>query len=139
MAPALPEPHPLDDRARSFPCIFHAGEFQRQHDVLERVQRRHEVKRLEYEADAVGTHARTPILVELAEVHTVQYDITFRGKIQPGEQREQRRFARPRRSDDGHGFSRGDRETNVGKNSQTALGAANLFADIVCRKNGAIV
>ena len=56
-----------------------------------------------------------------------------------GEQGEQRRLARSRGADDGHGLSRGDREADVGKDGQTALGAANLFADIVCRENGPIV
>ena len=97
------------------------------------------MERLEDETDTFGARECPTVLVELAEVHTVQYDITFRGKIQPGEQCEERRLARPRRPDDRDGFSGRDRETNVGKNSQTALGAANLFADVVCRKNGAIV
>ena len=97
------------------------------------------MERLEHEADTVGTHTRPAIFVELSEVRSVQDDITLRREVEPGKQRQQGRLARARRPDDRDGFSRCDRETHIGKNGQTALGAANLFADIVCRKNGGIV
>ena len=139
MAPALAETHAVDDGAGGAARIAVARQFQRQHDILEGVQRRHEVKRLEHEADAFRTHAGAPVLVELAEVHTVQHDITLGRQVQPGEQRQQRRLARSRRSHDRHRLAGRDRETNAGKNSQTALGTANLFTDIVCRKNGGSV
>ena len=53
------------------------GKFQRQHDVFQRVQRRHEMERLEHEADALGPHAGTAVLVEFAEVrrHTVRVGV----------------------------------------------------------------
>ena len=44
------------------------GQLQRQHDVLERIQRRHEVKRLEHEADALGAHPRAAVLVEFRQI-----------------------------------------------------------------------
>ena len=76
MAPPIGESHLFDNVAGGASGICDAGEFERQHDVFERVQRRHEVKRLEYESDAIGPYLRAAVLVELAQIGAVQYDIT---------------------------------------------------------------
>ena len=62
--PALAETDLLDDAREPPAASVDAGELQRQHDVLERVERRHEVKRLEHEADAVGADLRAAVFVE---------------------------------------------------------------------------
>jgi hypothetical protein len=50
------------------PRVAAPGQLQRQHDVLERGERRDQVERLEYEADPLRAHAGTPVLIELREV-----------------------------------------------------------------------
>ena len=50
--------------------------------------------------------------------------------VQPGEQRQQRRFAGARGADDRDGFSGGDREVDFCQNGQRSFRAANLFGDL---------
>ena len=64
--------------------------------------------------------------------------MTVRGQIQASEQRQQRRFAGARRSDDRNAFASIYAETHVIKNGQTTLWTANLFADVMCCKNGGV-
>ena len=52
-----------------------AGEHQRQRDVLQRGQRRHQVERLEDEADAVAAQLGELLVVERAEVGVADEDV----------------------------------------------------------------
>ena len=91
-----------------------AGEFERQHHVLERVERRHEMEGLEHEADALGAEAGAAVLVEIVEVLTVEFHITGGRQIEARKQREQRGFTGPGRPDDRHGLAGGNAETHIG-------------------------
>ena len=93
---------------------------------------------LEYEADALGTYLCPAILVEVAEIDPVQPDMTRCWQVQTGEQRQQCRLAGTRRPDHGDRIARINAETDVRKYGQTTLRAANLFADLMCRKYGTI-
>ena len=56
--------------------------------------------------------------------------------VEPGEQREQRRFAGARRADDGDRFPAPDREADVIEDGQRSLRAANLLAQTSGFENG---
>ena len=138
MAPAVRQADFADDVLRHAARFVRAGEFERQHDVLERVQRRHQVKRLEHETDAVCSNPGPAVFIELGEIGAVQDDMTLGRQIESGQQREQCRLAGARRPDDGHRLARLYRETDLGKNGQTTFRAANLFADVIRHEDGAI-
>ena len=68
---------------------------ERQHHVLERRERRHEVERLEDETDVAGPHGRTAVLVEPGEIVARQQRAARRRFVEAGEQGKQRRFPGP--------------------------------------------
>ena len=62
-----------------------AGEPHRQHDVLGGGQRRHQVERLEDEADAVAAQLRELAVLEPAEVDVADPDRAAREPVESGE------------------------------------------------------
>ncbi len=62
-----------------------AGEHQRQGDVLQRRQRRHQVERLEDEADPVAAQMGQLLVVERAQVDVADEDVTARQRVEPGD------------------------------------------------------
>ena len=125
----------VDDAQRRVARILTAGELERQHDVFQRVERRHEVKRLKHEADALGADARAPVLVQLAEIRAVEFDISLRWQVEPCQQGQQGRLAGSGRAHDCDRLAGHNAETDVRQNGQTTLRTANLFADGMRRKN----
>ena len=138
MAPAVLEPDLLDDVSGRAARIAGTCELERQHDIFEGIQRRHQVKGLEHETDALRAYLCATVLVEFAEISAVKHDVAVGWQVEPREQRQQCRLPGPGWPDDGNGLTRVNQETDVRKDSQTTLGAANLFADPVRRENGAI-
>ena len=80
-----------------FPCgiarVAPAGELERQHDVFQRRQRGHQVKRLEHEAHAFGTQAGPAVFIERRQVGAREGYASGSRRIEPGQQRQQCRFA----------------------------------------------
>ena len=64
--------------------------------------------------------------------------MTARGQIQACEQSQQGRLASARRPDDRYALTGINTETHIIENGQTTLWTANLFTDVMCRKNGGI-
>jgi hypothetical protein len=62
--------------------ILATGKLQRQHHVLERRERRHQMKRLEDKPDALRPQPRAPVLVKLAEILSGEPDSSRGGCIQ---------------------------------------------------------
>ena len=103
-APAQADAAPASRRGAA--RVRLARQFQRQHDVLERRQRRDQMEGLEHEADALRSQARAAILVELREVLAREQHAPARRHIEAGQQREQRRLAGAGGTDDGDRFAR---------------------------------
>ena len=83
--------------------------------------------------------ALTPHIVRLRPApHTRTPVHRYSLQVEPGEQSEQCRLAGTGRTDDGNGFAGVNAETDLGKNGQTTLRTANLFADVMGRQDGAI-
>ena len=93
------------------------------------------MKRLKNESDAFGANAGTAVFIELTEIAAIQYDMPFCRQIESRKQRKQRRFARAGRAHNGNRLSRANGKTNLGKNGQMALGAANLLTDSMRLEN----
>jgi hypothetical protein len=102
MAGAVFEPHPVE----SFPCriarVAAARELQRQHHVLERCQRGHQVERLEHEAHALGAQARAAIFVQRGQVGAREGNASGSRRIEAGQERQKSRFSGPRSANDGN-------------------------------------
>jgi hypothetical protein len=72
-----------------------ARELQRQHHVFERGQRGHQVEGLEHEAHAFGAQRARAVLVERRQVGAREGYASGSRRIEPGQQRQQRRFPAP--------------------------------------------
>ena len=78
-----------------------AGESGREGDVLGRRERRHEVERLEDEADPIAAQLGELLVVELGDVGVADQHGARREVVEPGDAVHQRRLARARRAHDG--------------------------------------
>ena len=97
---AVAETDGVDDEVEPLLVGLAAGERQRQRDVLERGQRRHEVERLEDEADAVAAQLGELLVVELAEVGVADEHGAAGERVEAGDGVHQGRLARARRAHD---------------------------------------
>ena len=68
---------------------------QRQHDILQGVEAVEQLERLKDETDVFGTHPRPLVFVERCQRMAGQMNFTRARQIEPGQQAEQRRLARP--------------------------------------------
>ena len=103
-----------------------AGELQRQHHVLQRCQRRHQVEGLEHESNAVGTQARPLVLIHHGKITAIQQHAPRSRHIQAGQHRQQCGFASAGGTDQRHRLSREYLQRYAVDNGQLALGTANL-------------
>jgi len=85
--------------------IRRAGDLHRDGDILVRGQRRNQVKELEHEPDLLAAQPGQRILVELRDVDLVYQHGAGRGRVEAGDEAEQRRLAAAGRSDDRHELS----------------------------------
>src|SRR6266568_33240 len=138
MPQALSEPHARKHSRRQIRRARITRELQRQHHVLERVQRREQLERLEYEAEQPRAERRAPVLVQAEEIRAVEPHPARARRIQAGEKPEERRFSGTRGADDGDGLARHDLERNVLQNDQLvrARGAVGKADDL--RKPGGL-
>jgi hypothetical protein len=101
-----------------------AGDLHRHGDVLERRERRDEVKELEDEADLLATESGEAVFAELGDVDAVDQHVTRARRVQPGNQPEQRGLAAARGTDDRHELASGDVERDRMQDRER-LGAAD--------------
>ena len=93
MVQPLGEAHAREHLPGELVGIGMVRELERQHHVLQRVERRQELERLEDEAEHAAAQLGAPVFVQREEIDAVQLHRTARRRVEPGEQREQRRFA----------------------------------------------
>ena len=88
MAPALAKTNLIDNFVCCAAGVCRSGELKGQHDVFKRVQGRHQMKRLKHETHAFGTNPRSSVFIKLAQIMTVQLDMSFCWQIQSCQKRE---------------------------------------------------
>ena len=93
-------------RAGGIEGIVAVEELERQRHVLDGRHGRHEVEGLEHDADIGGTETGQIVLVEVPEIGAEHGDAALRCAFEPGDDHEQRRFARARAADHGNRFAR---------------------------------
>ena len=91
---------------------FHAGQFQRQHHIFQRGQRRQQLERLEHKPDPTGPELGTLVFTQLADYRSIQLYGTFGGRVQASKQPKQRGFTGTRPTDNGYGLSPIDFQTD---------------------------
>ncbi len=128
---------------KDLPCLAFGigaiGELERQHDVLERSQRREKLERLEHEAEQATAQRRALILVQREEIDAADPHRARARRIEPGEEREERRLARARGADHRDRFAGGDLEIDVAQNDEVTRTALHGLADAPGDQNAAVV
>ena len=127
---ALAEADAIEQVAGAFAGVRAAFELQRQHDVLQGIEAVEQLERLEDEADVLGAHAGTLVLVEVGEGVAGQADVAGTGQIEPGEQAEEGGFAGAGTADDGQAVALGQVQIQVVEDGQLAFRAGNHFAKV---------
>ena len=94
MAQPVAEADALCDRAHVGAPRAPAVEAQRQPDVLRDRQRRHQVERLEHEADALAAQDRQAALAELAQIDVAERNRARRRPVEAGRDVQERALAR---------------------------------------------
>ena len=89
--PAQADPFQQCHRALAHPVD--AGQFERQHDVFERGQRRQKLEGLEHEADLFAAQLGPGVFVERKDVLPGDADRAGRRQVEPGQKTEQGRFS----------------------------------------------
>src|SRR5512142_1014301 len=88
-------------------------QFQRQHHVFFRGQRRQQVEGLEDESDQTPADRRARLLVDGLQGLPIKADASRAGNIQAGQESEQGGLAGPRSADDGEAFAFGHTQVHA--------------------------
>ena len=105
------------------------GKLERQHHVLERGERRQKLEGLEYEPDAAPTQLRALVFIEGKQARALDVHFARARRVETGEDRKQRRFARTGGADDGHRLPARDRELDLAQNDEVRIPALHGFPD----------
>ena len=127
---ALIESDIVQGRAREVARIRATVEFKRQHHIFLCCQCGQQMKRLKEKSDITTAQRRSLFFIERIDARIRQCDRAARGRVESGEQSEQRRLARSRRADDGETRAFWHVEVHVGENVDATLGALDAFANI---------
>lgn len=92
-----------------------------QFHILKRVQRRDQHKRLKDKADMFGPQRRARLFVKLVQRLADQKDLAAAAVVQPGQNRQQRRFPGTRFANQRNGLCAFDNEFNSGKDGKLML------------------
>ena len=117
------EPHLAQRYLGAFARVGSALQFQRQHDVFQRIQRGQQLERLEHEARRRAAQPRAPVLVQREQVVAVEQHAAAARHVQPGEQAEQGGFAGTGRAENRETLARLDRKTDLLQDGQRLASA----------------
>ena len=110
-----------------------AGQLQRYGDILQRGHRRHEMKGLKDDADAVAAKPRQRIFAQRVEIGAGDRDAAAGHALEPAQHHHQRRFAGARRSDQADrraGFDgRGNAAQNVDGTRRARQGKTHILQE----------
>ena len=122
--------------ARSRRGIERTGEFEGQHHVLQRGQRRQELKRLENKPEPALPQRGEPVFGKLIKRGVAERHFTRARAIEPGQKSEQRGFTGPRGTDDGDGRARIHVEADVVEDHQRRRAALDLLGELAGTNDG---
>ena len=112
------------------------AQLERHEDVLQGGERGEKLEALENETGGGIAQRGQAVLVQVAEVMSVQNDAAGGRTVQAGAESEQGGFATARGSDDGAGSTRGKVEGDVGQDGERVPGGRVGLAQSVDRENG---
>ena len=120
------EPHPAGPFPGAGQTVLpgHAGQEQRQRDVLRQGEGGEEVEELEDEADPVAPQRRQPLVVQLREVDAVDGHRPRRGPVHAPAEVQERGLAAPGRSHDGHELAGRELQTDAPQGVHRGLAVA---------------
>ncbi|MNT74479.1 hypothetical protein D3C72_2133010 [compost metagenome] len=95
MRQALPKAHARQHVRSRLARVAAVGQLQRQHHVFQRGEVAHELKALEHKTHLLSAQCSAGIFVDGKEVMAIQPHGATRGGVQPGNDGQQRAFARP--------------------------------------------
>src|SRR5688500_1921235 len=105
MRDTIRQPDALEQLAGARFRVPLATQLERHLHVLQRVERRDELKRLKHETDLFPTQARSGVLAQARDVRAVEDHLTARRGIEPGKEPQQRRLAASRRANHSDEFA----------------------------------
>ena len=112
------------------------AQFKRQQDVLEGVEVRQQLERLEYETDALGAEGRPAVLVAGEQVLAEEPDGTCRGNVESRQQSEQCRLARTGGADDRNRLAGCDPQIDIIENREASRRVLHDLAEAACLNRG---
>ena len=86
MTQTLRQPHPFEPEFSLTPGMRCPGQFQRQHDVFQRIERRQQLERLKDKAQQTSTQTRPRIFIQRPQGLPRQNDLATTRQIQSGQQ-----------------------------------------------------
>jgi hypothetical protein len=124
------EPIAETDRSEKIgAAVAAADELGDQRHVLTGRQRRDEVEELEHEPDARSAELRQPVGVEAGQILTRDPYGAFGGSVDPADDVEQRRLARPARPQEDDELSGADRQVNASERVDGHVALAEAASD----------
>ena len=117
----------LEELARSRARVRVATQLQRYLNVLQRAERRNELKALEHESNFLSSQPCPGIFREGAEVGAIE---RHAGYVESGEKAEQRRLPAPRWPDDRDERALGHHERDIAQDRENATTAGVRFGQI---------
>lgn len=126
---AFAQPQLLQQRpgAAAALAIAFAAQQGRKLNVFQRVEGGYQHKRLKHKADVLSAQLRPRLFVHLVQRLSEQRNLPAAAVVQPGEDRQQRRFTGPRLANQGDGLPLFDNQLNSGKDGKLMLTLTDGF------------
>lgn len=118
----MTEADSFEDISRGVPGIGVGRQLEWKHHILFCGQTGQKLKRLKNKSHQATAQRGAGIFIEGGDFGAVNDDVAARGSIQPGHQAKQRRFARPRCSNDSEAGAGFNGKIDVGQQRQLAFG-----------------
>ena len=129
MMQALTQPQLLQQcpGAAAALAIAFAAQQRRKLDIFQRIEGGYQHKRLKHKADVLSAQLRPRLFVHLVQRLSEQRNLPAAAIVQPGEDRQQRRFTGPRLANQGDGLPLFDNQLNSGKDGKLMLTLTDGF------------
>ena len=126
---AFAQPQLLQQRpgAAAALAITFAAQQGRKLNVFQRIEGGYQHKRLKHKADVLSAQLRPRLFVHLVQRLSEQRNLPAAAVVQPGEDRQQRRFTGPRLANQGDGLPLFDNQLNSGKDGKLMLTLTDGF------------
>ena len=132
----MPQADALQPRVRPRAGVACAAQLERQHHVLERGERRQQLKGLEHESKQPLAQRGARVFVEPRQRHAVERYVARGRAVETREQPEQSRLARTGCANDGHGIAGIHREGHVIQDDEGRVAALHDLGQRVGANEG---